>query len=139
MDAENREELALIAFTIPLAPVSKKNHSQIIWSNGKPRLIPSKAYLQYSRDCRKILRPPAFCPITGQVNVKAVFYMKTRRRVDLVNLLQALCDVLVECGYIEDDNSKIIVSVDGSRVGYDKNRPRTEVIITEIEEDYKHE
>ena len=139
MDEEDWEELALITFTIPLVPVTKKNHGQIIFRNGRAMVLPSKQYLQYLKDCKKILRPPAYCPISGQVNLKAVFYMPTRRRVDLVNLLQALCDILVDCGYIQDDNSKIIVSVDGSRVGYDKNNPRTEVMITEIEEDFKHE
>ena len=72
--------------------------------------------------------------IKTRCNLKAVFYMPTRRRVDLVNLLEALCDVLVTWGAIEDDNCKIIYSMDGSRVDYCKNNPRTEVEITELEE-----
>ena len=67
------------------------------------------------------------------VNIKALYFMPTRRKVDLCNLHEALCDVLVKYGVIEDDNSRIVVSMDGSRVLYDKYNPRTEVEIVEVE------
>lgn len=35
-------------------------------------------------------------------------------------------------GVVIDDNSKIIATMDGSRVEYDKENPRTEVIISEV-------
>lgn len=123
----------MIRFTIPLNPVTKKNHSQIIWRKRRAVIIPSKPYQRYEKACRPFIPRPSFAPISGQINVKATFWMQTRRRVDLTNLLQALMDILVKYGLIEDDNSKIVVSVDGSRVGYDKDNPRTEVEITEIE------
>ena len=56
--------------------------------------------------------------------------MATRRRVDLANLLEAADDVLVHAGVIADDHSGIVVSHDGSRVLYDKEKPRTEIEIT---------
>lgn len=55
--------------------------------------------------------------------------MPTKRRVDLTNLLEAIDDVLVKYGVLKDDNSEIITSHDGSRVLYDKDNPRTEVVI----------
>jgi Holliday junction resolvase RusA-like endonuclease len=55
--------------------------------------------------------------------------MPTRRKVDLVNLLEATHDILVKYEVLADDNSGIIYSVDGSRVMYDKENPRTEVEI----------
>lgn len=58
--------------------------------------------------------------------------MPTRRRVDLVNLEQALLDILVKYNVIEDDNSKIVFSMDGSYVDYDKENPRTEVFIWRV-------
>lgn len=67
--------------------------------------------------------------ISNGVTVQAVFYMPVRRRVDLTNLLEALDDVLANSGVLADDHCKIIVSHDGSRVSYDKERPRTEVTI----------
>ena len=72
--------------------------------------------------------------INYPVNIKALYYMPTKRRVDLCNLHECLCDVLVHYGVVIDDNSNIIVSMDGSRVLYDKNNPRTEVEITKIKE-----
>lgn len=123
----------MIRFTIPVEPRTKKNHSQMIWKNGRAVIIPSKPYQQYEKDCGPFIPRPSFAPISGQINVKAVFYMGTRRKVDLVNLMQALLDIMVKYGLIEDDNSKIVVSIDGSRVAYDKENPRTEVEITEIE------
>ena len=71
--------------------------------------------------------------INQPVNVAAKFYMPTRRRVDLTNLNEALHDILVHYGVLSDDNAKIIVSTDGSRVYWDKDNPRTEVIITAVE------
>lgn len=68
--------------------------------------------------------------ISAPVNVKCLFYMPTRRRCDLTNLLEAIDDVLVTYGVLADDNSNIIVSHDGSRVLYDKDNPRTEVVIS---------
>lgn len=123
-------------FTISLAPVTKKNHGQIVinQNTGKRMVIPSKQYRQYEHDCAWFMPHQK---ANGQVNIKALFYMPTHRRVDLVNLLQALCDILVKYGVIEDDNSDVIVSVDGSRVLYDKENPRTEVEIEEVQYECK--
>lgn len=116
--------------TIQVAPITKKNHQQIIKVGGRMMVIPSKQYKQYEADCMPYLKPEG---ISYPVNVKALYFMPTRRRVDLVNLHEALCDVLVKYGVIEDDNSKIIASMDGSRVLYDKENPRTEIYIERVE------
>ena len=120
-----------IKFNIPLNPVTKKNSQQIILVGGRPRIIPSKKYKEYERDCIPFLTHVE--PVTGRVNVKAVYFMRTRRRVDLINLHEALHDILVKAGVLEDDNCKIIYSTDGSYVDYDKENPRTEVTITYLD------
>lgn len=117
-----------LAFTIPLNPVTKKNSGQIIKVGKYPKLIPSKTYLKYEQDCKYFIKGKQLM-ITMPVEVTCKFYMKTRRKVDLTNLLNAIDDVLVKYGVIADDNSNIIVSHDGSRVYYDKINPRTEVDI----------
>ena len=122
----------MLHFKILIAPRTKKNSQQIIKINGQPRIIPSKAYKQYEKDCKIFI--PKIDTINHPVNVKAVYYMPTRRRVDLCNLHEALCDILVRYGVVADDNSNIIASMDGSRVMYDKEHPRTEVTITRIKE-----
>jgi Holliday junction resolvase RusA-like endonuclease len=119
-------------FTIPLTPVTKKNSQQIIVCHNRPMIIPSKKYKEYEKDCKIFL--PHCEPIESRINVKAIYYMPTMRRIDLVNLHSALHDVLVKHQVITDDNSNIIVSTDGSRVEHDKANPRTEVEITEVTE-----
>ena len=121
--------------TIPIQPITKKNHSQIITNKktGRPFLIPSKQYLQYEKDCGIFIKIPKE-PINTPINMKCEYYMQTRRRVDLVNLLEATCDMLVKYKVIEDDNNKIVVSHDGSRVFYDKENPRVEITIMKAEE-----
>jgi Endodeoxyribonuclease RusA. len=120
-------------FTIPLPPVTKKNHSQIFRnkSTGRPYIVPSKQYKEYEEQAGYYI-PYKWQMIDKPVNVQAVFYMQTKRKVDLTNLLSAICDVLVHYGVLVDDNSNIIVSHDGSRVLYDKDRPRTEIEIMEV-------
>lgn len=121
----------LCHFTIRLAPITKKNHSTIITNKttGKLMVIPSKQYKEYEHESAWFM--PHIKTIDRPVNIRAVFYMPTHRRVDLVNLLQALCDILVKYSVIEDDNFNIVAGFDGSRVDYDKENPRTEVWIYE--------
>jgi len=69
------------------------------------------------------------------VNVKAVHYMGTQRIVDQTNLQEATDDILVDGRVLADDNSRIIAGHDGSRVRYDKDRPRVEITISPLEDD----
>ena len=120
-----------INFTIDVCPVTKKNHSQIIVVRGRPMIIPSKPYRQYEKDCSYFL-PNLDKPIDYPINLKCVFYMQARRRVDLCNLQEAICDILVHYGVLADDNRNIVYTMDGSKVLYDKEKPRTEIEITKI-------
>lgn len=122
----------MIKFTIPLPPITKKNHQQIVRPNGtnRPIVIPSKQYTQYEKDASVFIPKDKFISIP--VNVKCIFYMPTKRKCDLTNLLEAIDDIMVRCGLLADDNYTIIHSHDGSRVMYCKERPRTEVEINEI-------
>lgn len=122
----------MIEIIIPIAPVTKKNSQQIVYKNGRPIIIPSAKYKKYEKECGRFIEPPAI-PVKEPVNVQCLYYMPTRRRVDLVNLQECTLDVLVKYGVLEDDNSKIVVSMDGSRVFYDKHNPRTEICITGAE------
>jgi Holliday junction resolvase RusA-like endonuclease len=120
----------MISFTIPLKPISKKNSQQILVNRatGKPFIMPSKQYKQYEKDALYFI-PKGWEAIDYPVNVKCMFYMPTRRAVDLTNLLEAIDDILVKAGLLKDDHSGIVAGHDGSRVMYDKENPRTEVVI----------
>lgn len=117
-----------IKFTIPLAPVTKKNSQRIADCGAYKKILPSKAYVQYEKDAGYFL-PHRGEKFSHPCEVVCLFYMPTNRRVDLTNLEEAIDDALVKYGVLEDDNSKIIVSHDGSRVLHDPEHPRTEVTI----------
>ena len=121
--------MELTKFTINIAPITKKNHQMIVINpkTGKRMVMPSKEYRQYEKDAMWFM--PRIPTIDEPVNIKAVFYMPTKRKCDLVNLQEALLDVLVKYGVIADDNYTIVHSMDGSYVDYDKERPRTDVYI----------
>ena len=91
-------------------PRTKKNSARILKSRSGGRFVaPSKAYVDYETDClRQIKRPRS--PISARVNVRCVYYMKTARRVDLANLIEATTDILVKARVLKDDNSKIVAS-----------------------------
>lgn len=125
-----------VNITIPLPPVTKKNHGRIVWNGGRPKLLPSEQFERYQEAAGWHLRAVG---ISEPVNVRCLFYMPTRRVVDLVGLLQAIDDVLVHYGVIQDDNSRIVASHDGSRVLYDKANPRTEIEITGVNDHEKLE
>jgi len=117
-----------VTFTVHADPKSKKNSMQII-PGTRPRLIQSKIYREYAKTFKSQVPDGVKLHIDYPVCVKTVFYRQTRRRVDLSNLMAAAHDLLVDSGVLSDDNAKIIVSVDGSRVLYDKSDPRTEITI----------
>lgn len=129
--------MAELKYVIKLPPVSKKNSQQILTNpkTKRPFIMPSKKYKEYEAQAGWFLRPRPPRPISCPVNVKCLFYMQTRRAVDLNNLLEAATDVMVHAGIIEDDNCRIVVSHDGSRVFYDKINPRTEIYITKLPAD----
>lgn len=116
-------------------PITKKNHQRIVQAGGRARLIQAPPYLKYRDDCRwqiNILHLNDM-RINSPINLRCVYYMPTRHRVDLVNLLEATCDILVECGVLEDDNCRIVAAHDGSRVDYDKHNPRVEITISALQ------
>lgn len=120
----------MISFSIPINPVTKKNHGQIVTlKNGRRLLLPSKQYQDFAKLAKSFL-PSLDAPIDFPINLECHYFMKTRRKCDLVNLLQATCDILVDNNIILDDNYSIIASIDGSFVSYDKDNPRTDIFIT---------
>lgn len=113
-------------------PRTKKNSQRLIRTGLKTIPIYSKAYEQYRDDFIRQVTGDKKHGVAFPVNVKCLYFMRTRRLVDLVNLLEATNDLLVEAGVLADDNSNIIVSHDGSRVYYDRKDPRVEIEITEV-------
>lgn len=145
MTATNDADGLIAEFTVPLAPVTKKNHSRIV-TYGKrcptcnkgsiTRLLPSKPYEQYEAKIARYLnavRKDIGGTITCPINLKCIFYCGSRRQSDLAGHLQSIQDLLTKYKVIEDDCRDIVASTDGSSVLYDKQNPRTEITITKKE------
>lgn len=113
-------------------PRTKKNSPRIRRGrNGKRYVAPSDAFLTYQDTAGWQLRNRPEEPLSGRYNVRVLYFMDTLRRVDLSNLLESTCDILVHYGIIADDNSRIVASHDGSRVLLDRDNPRAEIFIEE--------
>lgn len=128
----------MIKFIIFGNPITKKNSQRIIkvkLKNGRcfHKIMPSKAFEKYEKECKPYM-PKVKEPINVPVNLKCIYYMKAKRAVDLLNLLEGTADILVDYGVLADDNRDIVYSTDGSRVFYDKNNPRVEIEITGLKE-----
>lgn len=133
-----------IKYIIQGDPRTKKNSLMIA---GKGRRCPacgklekqwvrqSKAHDAFAEAAKWQLRPVPTEPISSLVNVRCLFYMKTRRIVDGLNLLATIDDLLVSAGILADDNSRIVAGHDGSRVLYDPVNPRVEITITKLPTD----
>lgn len=142
--------MILYKTVIPLNPKTKKNNQDIKFRSsmkngffkktaygfkyvGIPFVSQNNVYKQYEIDAGWFLKKLPE-PISEPVNIKCVFYRDTKRLCDLPNLLNAILDILRLYGIIEDDNRNIVYSVDGSKVLYDKENPRTEITITKAED-----
>lgn len=129
----------MIYYRIPLRPVTKKNSQKIIRVNGRLMITPSPQYRRYEKQAGNWLVPTE-PPIAYPVNVKCTYYFHPNKdgsipknMPDLVNLIEATCDVLVKHKIILDDNCGIIKSHDGSEVIYDPYHDEcTEVEITAL-------
>lgn len=138
--------MAEIKYTIKGDPRTKKN-SQMIAGSGKRCPVckklekqwvrQGKAHDAYAEAALWQLRPVPPKPIECPVHLKYLFFMKTRRMVDGLNLQAAIDDLLVEAGILKDDNIRIVVSHDGSRVFYDPANPRVEITITKAAEEFE--
>lgn len=121
---------------IGLPPITKKNSQQIHVNRktGARFIAPSEKYKQYENDAGFFFFHSGDYLGEYPVNVKCLFYMPTRRRVDLVNLLESVDDLLTHYGVIPDDSAQYIGGHDGSRVLYDKDKPRTEIYIETMQD-----
>lgn len=128
----------MVRIVIQGDPRTKKNSEKIHINRKtkKPFVTPSDAYKLYESNAAWQIWQQwrNVTPIEDRVNVKCLFYMQTRRVVDLPNLLNSVDDILVRFRVLRDDNSRIVAGHDGSRVLYDKDNPRVEIEITEMKE-----
>lgn len=131
-----------LEFTLYVKPRTKKNHMQLVTlKTGRQMLLPSKQYKEFEKEvieavndlllheCLKYEDLPISCPI----NLKCEFYKEKDYKADLMGYLQAIQDALVKADVLADDNHKIVVTTDGSRVYLDRENPRIEIEIDKLQ------
>lgn len=124
-------------FTIPGDPMTKKNHRPIFRAGSRPFIGKSQS-LRDAEDFIywRLVAQKKDQNILGSIGIPVqitfLFYRKTRRRCDLSNLYELPQDQLVASGILADD--ALIESHDGSRKLYDRDNPRTEIIIVPFRE-----
>ena len=127
----------IYTFTIPGNPITKKNSQKIITIGRRHSLVPSDQYKAYEKAAMfYLLKGKPKTPIDYPVHVQCIYYMESRRRVDLTNLLEATDDILVSAGILLDDNRNIIASHDYSRVYWDKQNPRVRIFIEPMSKEF---
>ena len=118
--------LPLTQVTIPGPPRTKKNHTRLIWCGGKPRIMPSEAYLEWEKSGLQTCTIKGPKSLAEPLNVRATIYRATLTG-DAVGYYQAIGDFLQKAGVVVDD--KWLVSWDGTRLDKDAASPRVELTL----------
>ena len=103
-------------------------------SSAQKKQKKTAGFYDYETECLwrlKSYRGPKFKDT--KLHVRCQYYMPNKRSwPDLVGLMQATWDILEKAKII--DNDRNIVNPDGTRImGIDKDNPRTEIFIEELE------
>ena len=115
---------------------SKKSSQQIVKVKNKLRIIPNPKYVKWEKyavfQLKKQAEEIKLKTIDKPIHVKCKIYRRTKRQVDLINLLQSIHDVLTKAKIIKDD--RLIENIDGSRkvLGVDEGKERAEIFISVI-------
>lgn len=125
----------MIKITLPVNPRSKKNSQEIVFNKrtGHRMVIQNKRYTEFEKECKKHL-PKLSEPINYSINLQCNFYVCDARKRDIANYLEAIQDVLVKYGILEDDNYNIVSSLNNCSMEIDRDNPRIEIIIDKVKE-----
>ena len=111
---------------------SSKNSKRIVRFGNKTALIASKQYLASVKPIEQqlVLNSGNWRRMSEgrSMPLKIVFkvYRKTHRKFDYLNIFQGLCDLMVKCGWLPDDNADVLLPV-FLPYEVDKNNPRVEI------------
>lgn len=101
----------------------------MICKNNRPLLLPSKNYKEWHEEqswLLKMLRPKT--PIE-KCEIKITIYAPDKRRADLSNKAESILDLLVDNGFLEDDNWFVVNKLTLTFGGVDSKDPRAEIEI----------
>jgi len=117
----------ILRVTIKGVPISKANAASVRWSRKLKRCemyIPDK-FMEYE-DLLKQAAQKYMCKtgktpfLTGPVSIKITYFLKSKRKKDLLNLPKTTCDALNDVFY--KDDCQIVEATCSKR--YDSKNPR---------------
>lgn len=114
---------------------AKKNNKRIVYNKktNRPFIISSDRALDWKEYAHYQLKAQPHPQLDCDAYIKMVFFNKDRRRHDLDNMGATVLDFLVEEKVIEDDNCERLSNLLLQYGGVDKDNPRVEISITEVE------
>lgn len=109
---------------------SKKNSRQHFLAGGRRVVAPSKQYQEWHELASwQIASQRPHRPLE-LADVTLTFYAKDRRPNDLSNKAESVMDLLVDAGFLKDDNWNVVPNLTLRYGGIDRERPRAVVEIT---------
>ena len=106
---------------------SKKNSKQIITVRGRAMLIPSLAHKKWHADASAQLKQFSQRETYGKKTFLFRVYAPDARASDLSNKWESVADLLVDNGFVKDDNWFEMPTVIMSFAGIDRENPRVEI------------
>lgn len=107
---------------------SKKNSVGLMFRGGKMFKFPNSRYQSWHKDAIKTLKTPHKCFDKVSL-VHLTIYGDTKRKFDLSNKAESIMDLLVDVGYLKDDNYEVVPKLILEYGGQDKENPRCEIEI----------
>ncbi len=112
---------------VPSSKNSKVWTGKLLVSSGKVYRYKRMAKMQFEAHRNRFIKAASRKSVP--LHVKFTFYRETHQRFDFNNISQAVCDLMVSCGWIEDDSYKYLVPVFNSEVIIDKVNPGVKIEI----------
>ena len=112
---------------------SKKNSRIMICRGRYPMSIPNGRYTQWHQEMSLLLSSTAISKPYGFISLVMTFYLPDKRKTDLINKAESVLDLFVDNKIIVDDDWLCVNSLHLSSGGVDKENPRCEIEIIELE------
>lgn len=116
-------------FTIHGRIPSKKNQKRMICKGNRPLLLSSEKHKEWHKEQSLLIKK--YRPKTPFDNckIKMMFYAPDKRKADLTNKAESVMDLLVDNGFVEDDNWFNVYGIGLGFGGVSKENPRVEIEI----------
>lgn len=122
----------LFNLTFPGQIPNGKNAMRVVPLTG--RHYPEKKFKAWRTECFAENWEVGGLGYTGPVELKIRYWWKDKRKRDKDNLESALFNVLVNGGWLADDNCEVITNTRWEYMGLDRKNPRCEVSAWTVEE-----